>query len=128
MNNSVKRTLLTCIFICTGLLSFAQGTIEDINTALRHGSATGLSKYFDNNITLNISGTVNTYSKTQAEMVLKDFFNKNNTKDFQPEHDGNNANTKFVIGTLSTSNGKYRIYYALRTKDNKYILIEIRFE
>lgn len=128
MNNSFKRILLTCIFICACLSGFAQGAMDDINIALRNGNASGLSHYFDNNVTLNISGTINTYSKTQAEMVLKDFFNKNSVKDFQPEHDGRSANTRFVIGMLTTTNGNYRIYYAVRTKDNKNILIEIRFE
>lgn len=128
MNNSFKKTLLTCIFFCASLLGYAQNAVEDINNALRQGNASKLSHYFDNNITLNISGNVNTYSKSQAEMVLKDFFSKNDAKDFQQEHDGNSVNTRFVIGTLSTSSGKYRIYYALRTKDNKSILIEIRFD
>lgn len=128
MNKTLKKTILTLIILMNFGAAFAQNTLDDINGLMRTGNVTGMEKYFDNNVSLTIAGNPSTYSKSQAEMILKDFFAKNPPKDFDMEHSGGNNTTKYVIGTLTTGNGNYRTYYAIKLKDSRYIIIEIRFE
>lgn len=88
----------------------------------------GIAGYFDNAVSLTISGTQATYSRSQAEMVLRDFFNKNKTPDFSVERKGNNKNGCYAIGILTTGNGNYRVYFSARKKNEGYVIQEIRFE
>ena len=61
-------------------------------------------------------------------MVLRDFFNKNAPKAMNIEHNGENNSGSYAIGTLVTSNGNYRAYFALRQKESGYFIQEIRIE
>jgi hypothetical protein len=128
MYEMIRKYLLTIVFLAGFFTSFAQGPVDDISSALGSGNVGGLSRYFDNAINLTIAGSQSSYSRTQAEMVLKDFFNKNSPKGFSIEHVADNNSCKYAIGHLSTSSGSYRFYFAIRQKDGNYIIQEIRLE
>ena len=77
---------------------------------------------------MSIAGSHSNYSRSQAEMILKDFFSKNQPKGFSIEQSGDNNSSKFAIGKLTTSNGNYRSYFVLKAKDGSFVIQEIRFE
>jgi hypothetical protein len=52
-------------------------SIDPVVDAIRAGSSSDLAEYFESSISLNIDGQQGDYSKSQAEIVLKDFFKKN---------------------------------------------------
>jgi len=108
--------------------AFAQNVIDDIGNSIGNGNVSGISRFFDNAVTMTISGSQSTYSHSQAEMVLKDFFNKNAAKGFNLDQSGGNNNNSYAIGTLLTSGGNYRAYFAVRQKNGSYVIQEIRFE
>ena len=103
--------------------------IDDVIAALRTGNAASVAKFFDNSVGISMPDKSNTYSKSQAEMVLKDFFASNPVKSFEIIHKGENAGSQYCIGTLQTKSGAYRttIFMKLQ-KDNTQVLQELRFE
>ncbi|CAL1521374.1 DUF4783 domain-containing protein [Chitinophaga sp. MM2321] len=103
------------------------GPFEDVVSAIKQGDVNGLSRYLDNNVEINIGGKANSYSKAQAEIILKDFFSKNQVKSFELVHQGGEA-SKFGIGTLTTSGGNYRLSFFLQKKGGSMVLNELRFE
>ncbi len=112
------------LFIC--LSSFV--SIDDVVGAIKTGDASQISKFFDNTIEITITDKSNTYSKSQGELVLKDFLNNNAVKGFEVTHKGENAGAQFIIGTLSTKNGDYRTTIYMKQKGDKQLLQELRFE
>ncbi len=103
-------------------------SVDEVVSAIKNGSASQLSIYFDNTIEITIADKSNTYSKSQAELVLKDFFENNVVKDFVVLRKGDNTNAQFIAGRLSTKNGTYKTTIYLKQKGNKQLLQELRFE
>ncbi|MFM2362100.1 MAG: hypothetical protein RLZZ316_1002 [Bacteroidota bacterium] len=118
------------LFVLTFFLSSFTTTLEmdDVVTALKTGNANQLSRYFDSRVDLTLPDKSDNYSRTQAEMILKDFFNSNNVKNFELKHKGENNGSKFCIGILHTKNGNYRTKLFMKLKDNKQVLQEIAFQ
>jgi hypothetical protein len=115
---------LIVLWLCTS--SFI--SVDEVVSAIKNGSVSQLSKYLDNTIEITFTDKSNTYSKSQAELVLKDFFNNNEVKSFELVHKGDNTNAQFLIGTLETKNGDYRTTIYMKQKGEKQLLQELRFE
>jgi|SRR5690606_30910443 len=127
------KKILACILV--GLLLFAPATgqpeLDNVSKALHLGDVTNIARYFENLVEVSISNEQSTYSKTQAERVLDNFFTKNKVRDFVVKHKGNSesSNLLFLIGDLSTDKGEYRVYLMFKKKrDNSYTLAEIRID
>lgn len=109
------------------LLSFTYQK-DDIVAALKTGSADKLAKYFDNMVDVSVPGKSNTFSKGQAEMVVKDFFALNKVKNFELQHTGSNPSSNFIIGTLTTGGDSYRTTVYMRARGDKQLIQGIEFE
>ncbi len=110
------------------LSSFTFSSVQDVVNALKTGNAALVSKYFDNTIDITLSDKSNSYSKSQAELVLKDFFNTNVVKTFNVIHTGDNAGSQYCIRTLQTKNGTFRTTIYMKQKGEKQVLQELKFE
>jgi len=87
-----------------------------------------MMKFFDARVPVTINTNQAIYSRNQAEVVLKDFFERNDPKDFAVMETGSpNKNSKYLIGNFTCSSGNYSVYILMRAKDNNYLLEEIRF-
>ncbi|HRO42359.1 MAG TPA: DUF4783 domain-containing protein [Flavipsychrobacter sp.] len=128
MKNILKKTVLTLILACTITLVNAQTVVDNIGTSLGNGNVAAIAKYFDNAVSMSVAASPATYSRSQAEMVLRHFFTKNPAKKFTINHSGDNDGNSHAIGTLHTSNGSYRTYFAVKQKDGQYIIQELRIE
>ena len=102
--------------------------IDEVVAAMRSGNSTLIAKYFDDRVDISMPDKSNSYSKSQAEMVLKDFFSNNPVKNFEIIHKGENAGSQFCIGTLNTKNGSFRTTIYMKQKGNGQLLQELRFE
>ncbi len=123
----MKKILKYCpIVLLFTLSSFV--SLDEVVSAIKKGNASQLSKFFDNTIEITVADKKNTYSKSQAELVLKDFFSNSEVKDFSIIHKGDNSGAQFIIGTLITKNGEYRTTIYMMQKGNKNLLQELRFE
>jgi len=123
------KHFFTLSLLVTCLSSFAVYIrIEDVIAAMKSGNATTVAKYFDNSVEISMPSKSNSYSKSQAELVLKDFFASNSVKSFDIIHKGENAGSQYCIGTLQTKNGTYRTTIFMKQKGDKQVLQELRFE
>lgn len=102
----------------------------DIEQAMRDGNVKVLANYFGSTIDITINNSQSTYSRVQAQMVLRNFFNKISVKDYDLQHTGisSTSNALFTIGSLTTATGKYKVYMYLKQRDKNTVLQEIRFE
>ena len=108
--------------------SFAQpGTIDEVISALKSGDASGVSKHFDDNVELMLPVKSDSYSKAQAQVILKDFFGNNGVKGFELKHKGDSPGGHYCIGTLQTKSGNFRAHVFMKAKGNKEVVKEIRF-
>jgi len=124
MKHFLVLAMLTCFFS-----SFIAKTgIDEVIATMRSGIAALAAKYFDNTVDIGMPDKTNSYSKSQAELVLKDFFTNNPVKNFEIIHKGENAGSQFCIGTLSTKNGSFRTTIFMKQKGEGQVLQELRFE
>jgi len=103
-------------------------SIEEVVSAMKSGDANQLSRYFDDRIDIQLPTKSDNYSRTQAEMILKDFFSSNEVKNFQVKHKGENNGAQFCIGLLQTRNGNYRTKLYMKQKGDRQVLQEIGFQ
>jgi hypothetical protein len=103
-------------------------SIDDVVNAMKTGNVAAMATYFDNTVEITLPDKGNSYSKSQAELVLKDFFNNNPVKGFTVIHKGENAGYQYCIGTLVTKNGNFRTTIQMKQKKDVLVLQDIRFE
>lgn len=117
--------LITSLILCSFALA---GSIDDIVNALKVGNAEQIAKYFDNTVEITLPTKSNSYSKSQGEMILRDFFANAPVKSFDVLHKGENSGSQYCIGTLVTKSGSYRTTVFMKQKGDRQTLQEIRFE
>lgn len=123
------KRFFTLLTIGTLLSSFTFfSSIDEVITAMKAGNAADIAKFFDNTVEINMPDKNNSYSRSQAELVLKDFFSSNGVKSFAVIHKGENSGSQYCIGTLVTRNGTYRTTIFMKQKGDKQVLQEITFE
>jgi F420-dependent methylenetetrahydromethanopterin dehydrogenase len=125
------KTLFTTLLAFTAVVlsSFAvQNTIDGVISALKAGNASDLSRYFDDNVKLTLPDKEDTYSKAQAQLIVKDFFSNNKVKTFDVKHKGDQNGDEYCIGTLSTGQGSFRTTVFAKNKGGKQLVNEVRFQ
>jgi hypothetical protein len=118
---SMKKLFIISYLLFIPIISFAQQ--NEISNALKNSDYKQLANYFSSNVEINIVNNEGLYSKNQAEMILKDFFQKNIAISFNSK-DG----SKYSIGSLETSNGNYKTYFFLKKEGEVFLVNELRIE
>ncbi|HEY4786340.1 MAG TPA: DUF4783 domain-containing protein [Bacteroidales bacterium] len=103
---------------------------EEIYSAIRAGNSKVLAKYFNSNVELVILDKEGVYSKTQAEYIIREFFAKNMPTSLVKRHEGKSGKeaSKYVICTLSTSKGQYRVYFVMKNNNGEFTIHQFRIE
>ena len=126
------KAIFTSLIFSTVLLlssfSTAQSGIDEVIGALRSGNTNQLSAYFDDNVELTLPDKSDSYSKAQAQLIVKDFFGNNGVKGFELKHKGDSPGGHFCIGTLQTNAGNFRTNVFMKTKNGQEVVKEIRFQ
>jgi len=100
-----------------------------VSTAIKGGNSKDLAKYFYSSIDLTVPGNEGTFSKSQAELIVKDFFTKNPPKSFVINHQGTSGDgSQFSIGTYTSSSISYRTYFLIKKFSDTYYIQQIQFE
>jgi antitoxin component YwqK of YwqJK toxin-antitoxin module len=121
-----KLFLSLAIFIL--VCSFLSLSFTEVVRAIKSGNSAEVSKYFDNTVEISLPEKSNSYSKSQAELVLHDFFATNKVKDFEVLHKSDNPGSQYCIGNLQTNNGTFRTTIFMKQKGDKELVQELRFE
>ncbi len=134
-NPKVKRYLvlfLWVLFFTDGQAQTSQTIPKEIITAIRMGDANKLSPWFNNSVQLIILERENVYSRSQATMIMKDFFRKHPPRSFSILHEGGKPNARFGIGLLKTTGQTYRVYLLIKPDNNKNnhksVILQLRIE
>jgi hypothetical protein len=129
-NNHYMKAIFTSLLLASAIVlsSFGQSSIDEVIGALRSGNATELSKYFDDNVEVTLPVKSDSYSKAQAQMILKDFFANNDVRGFELKHKGDSPGGHYCIGTLQTKSGNFRAHVFMKSKGNKELVKELRFQ
>jgi len=124
-----KNLIVTFILLGAGLGMALADIGDEIASAVKSGNSKQLASFFYSNIELNIPGNEGIYSKAQAELILKDFFSKNQPKNFTIMHQGASKDgNKYTIGNLETGTGNYRTYFFLKKVGENFQIKELRVE
>ena len=102
--------------------------MDDVIGALRSGNASELAKWADDNVEISLPSKSDSYSRSQALVILQDFFSTNGVKGFEVKFKGENGGSQFCIGTLLTRSGSYRTTFFLGNRNGKQFVREIRFQ
>ena len=103
-------------------------TIDAVAIAFRSGNVDQISPYLDYRVDIMLPEKSDSYSKSQAEMIIRDFFDNNGVRNFQVKQKGENGGSEFCIGVLQTRNGDFRTSLFMKQKGGKQYLQEIRFQ
>ncbi|MEQ1676702.1 MAG: DUF4783 domain-containing protein [Chitinophagaceae bacterium] len=126
MKHLFTTLLLGTVFLVSSFTT--QSTIDNVIGALRSGNSSELAKYFDDNIELTLPDKSDSYSKAQAQLIVKDFFDNNGVKGFELKHKGDAPTGHFCIGTLQTNAGNFRTNVFMKVKNGREVVKEIRFQ
>jgi hypothetical protein len=125
------QRFMGCVLAGMALILISYKSFDNMDavvTAIRSGNVTQLSPFFDVRVDISLPEKSDTYSKTQAEMVIGDFFNTNGVQNFRITQQGESGGTYFFAGLLQTHAGNYRTTLFFKHKGDKQLLQEIRFQ
>ena len=126
------KAIFTSLLVASAMLlsSFGQSisSIDEVIGALRSGNANELSRYFDDNVEVTLPVKSDSYSKAQAQLILKDFFANNDVRGFELKHKGDSPGGHYCIGTLQTKSGNFRAHVFMKSKGQKELVKELRFQ
>ena len=107
-----KSLIISLLYVSFGVLQVKALELPDgIVQALETGNAKNMSKYFNSSVELIFSQSQGVYAKSQAEKILKNFFdNVGPLKYRHIHHTSSKDNTQYsYIGQLDTNKGTYRV-------------------
>lgn len=121
--------VLLMLLTCNALLAQESSKTPDgITSAFRTGNATELSKYLNSTVEILLLDKEDFYKKSVAESIFKDFFNTYKSLDFMIRHQGSRNDAQYVIGSLTTDKGSFRVYFLLKTTNGQQLIQQIRIE
>jgi len=127
MRTNIRILIISLYFIT--FASIASAAVPDaIILAFKTGNSKELGKYLNVNVELAIAEIEDVYSKTQAELLLKDFFVKHSPTNFIIIHEGGKEGSRYAIGTLTTNKGDFRVYFLLKIQDGNSVIHQLRIE
>ncbi|MCX6284552.1 MAG: DUF4783 domain-containing protein [Bacteroidetes bacterium] len=126
------RPSVLFIFLCmlmTGQASAQADPSPGIISSIKNGNSAELGKHFNDMIDLNIPGFKDSYSKIQAERIIRDFFNNNPVSDVSANREGSSPDgSKYTIGSLSAGGKHYRLFFLLRKNKGEYLIYQMNIQ
>jgi hypothetical protein len=126
-NFKLKLISIVFIFIAFTNISFAQ-IPDEIVSSIQSGNDVSLAAYFNENVELVVGIHDDVYSKSQSQQIVAEFFKSNKPKQFSIIHQGGKEDARYVIGSLTTATGTFRVYFLLRIKNNSTLIHQLKIE
>lgn len=120
--------MIKVVILSLVLLQSSDSVLNGIESSMKTGNAKELVKYFNEMVELKIDGGSSNYSRTQAEVVLRKFFQSNPSRGFFYIHKGASTSEglKYAIGQYTTNSGTYRIVMFLKMEGKQYVIDTLR--
>lgn len=124
-----KRVVLFCMGILWGITFLgAQNVPDGMLAAFKEGNAGALKGSLNDQVELTIQSHSQPLDKHKTETRLADFFAAHKVQDFRINHQGKRNETGFIVGTLITSNGEFRVNCFFKKAGGKYVIHQIRID
>lgn len=121
-------TLFCCLMVSITISQAQNEVINNVRDALKAGSSREVSKYLNNTVEISIDGEKASYSRNQAEFVLKDFFNNYPARGFRYVHQGSSKEgLKYTVGTYTYDRGEFRVFMLIKQFGGTYLVDKIDF-
>ena len=126
----MRTSLFMLLFAFLSINVVAQTDVADkVVSHIKTGNAKELSKHFPANIDLVVEELDDVYSKTQAELILKKFFDENPPESFEIIHSGKSSlGTEYRIGNLKTKNGIFRVTFYMKEEGDIFVVHQLQIE
>jgi hypothetical protein len=124
----MKRNILVILSLFVSFAAYSGELPTEIVNAINSGNATLLAKYFNTTVELTLLDKEGVYSKTQAEMIVKDFFTQNPPKQFKILHQGGKESSKYTIGSLNSESKTFRITLFYKSEGTQVVILQFRIE
>jgi len=109
--------------------SLSADIFDKVALAIESGNAKEVSRFLGKEVELTLNEEEKVYSRTKAEIQLKNFFTQNVPQNFNIIHKGSSSKgARYAIGNLKTSNGSYRTYFLIKQEGDNHYIKELRFE
>lgn len=129
MNIMAKKFILFSLVLLVLSPVLCHGQIpNEIFTSLNTGNAKTLSDYFNQNVELVILDNDNVYSKAQAQQIVSNFFAQYKPEKFTVIKQSPKEGSEYVIGSLVTKLGNFRVYFLLKKDKGKSYIHHLKFE
>jgi hypothetical protein len=128
----MKQTILLILLtlISAWVKVDAQGEpFDPIVKAIQGSDSRGLAAYFNPTVELLLPDNENTYSSSQGEMIMKDFFRKYPPDSFTVIQKGTiDPASSFAIGNYATGSRQFQVCINLHKESNRFLIQKIKFE
>ncbi|MDN3687991.1 DUF4783 domain-containing protein [Cyclobacterium jeungdonense] len=116
---------------CCCLISIVQAQDEGkaLTVALEEGSSQEIVNYLDDRVEISFNNDKRDFSKSQAQIVLRDFFRNHPSKGFQLQQEGKSSATlSYLIGTYRSSEGDFRLLIrGIKRNDKPFLIYSMDF-
>ena len=97
--------------------------LAGVKASFYTGNAKEIARYLNELVEISIDGEKGSYSKTQAEFILRDFFKNNPPTDFKKIHQGSSKEgLTYMIGKYVYAGGAFRIYIVVKQFKGNYLI------
>lgn len=108
---------------------FQDDITASVAAAINAGDSKKLASYFNSSIDLTVPGTDGIFSKSQAEMIVKNFFTKYPPISFKINQQGSSSEgSQFAVGTLTTKTATFRTYFLIKKVNSFPLIHQLQFE
>lgn len=133
----MKKILSIAFLFCLAVLfvraySYSAGSdkfsVNDLAKAIDDGNADKLAAFVGGRVEITIHQKTCSYSRNQAEAVLRSFFNEQKVDAFRMLSTSSNDVAEVYTGMLNTRQGNFKTTIYLKLQTDPPVLQEIRFE
>lgn len=108
-----------------GLLSLTE---KEVNDALRNGDVASIAYHFDENVEITLPNKSGSFSKMQAQFVMKEFFNGNAVTSFAHRHASvsTDKTSRYTIAEYGTAKGVFEVKITYKNKNGNFKINSIQ--
>ena len=129
----MKKIIFLSVAILLSVTALrAQDSSRDVFTPISkyigEGDYESLSVWFADNLELEVLGAVSNCTRSQAKLIMKDFFTRFTPKSFSIIHKSGKSPMKYAIGVLSAGGENFRIILYVKTTERTSFIEQVKVD
>jgi len=128
----MKKMILLILLLAIAPWMMAQekdDLLDPVIKTIREADAKGLAAFFNMTVEMRLPDHEDTYSASQGEMIMKDFFKKYPPDSLSTIQTGTiDANSRFAICGYLSHNIQYQVYIYMKKEKDRFLVHMIKFE